>query len=105
LTARAICGSGLHPGLGIHHHNRYDPLCLVDDLMEPFRAIVDRAVVSDRSAIETAARQGSSLPRRSRELLAGIVQVRLRLNGESRTLPDVLSRVSASLAESFVSGE
>ena len=43
-VARAICGTGLHPALGIHHHNQYNPMCLADDLMEPFRPIVDRKV-------------------------------------------------------------
>ena len=43
-VARAICGTGLHPALGIHHHNQYNPMCLADDLMEPFRPIVDRRV-------------------------------------------------------------
>ncbi|MFW6303056.1 MAG: type II CRISPR-associated endonuclease Cas1, partial [Candidatus Sumerlaeota bacterium] len=42
ITARAICGAGLHPTLGLHHHNRYNPYCLADDLMEPFRPVVDK---------------------------------------------------------------
>ena len=40
-TARAVCGSGLHPSLGIHHGTRVNPFALVDDLMEPFRPLVD----------------------------------------------------------------
>ena len=43
-VARALCGTGLHPALGIHHHNQYNPMCLADDLMEPFRPMVDRRV-------------------------------------------------------------
>lgn len=42
-VARAIAGAGLHPSIGIHHHNRYDPFCLADDLVEPLRPLVDRA--------------------------------------------------------------
>ncbi len=42
--ARAICGAGLHPSLGIHHHNQYDPFCLADDLVEPLRPIIDAEV-------------------------------------------------------------
>ena len=41
LVARAIVAGGLHPAIGIHHHNQYNALCLVDDLMEPFRPWVD----------------------------------------------------------------
>ncbi len=43
-VARAIVGAGLHPALGIHHHNQYNAFCLADDAMEPLRAIVDRRV-------------------------------------------------------------
>ena len=41
MIARAIVGSGLHPALGLHHHNQYNGLCLADDLIEPFRPWVD----------------------------------------------------------------
>jgi CRISP-associated protein Cas1 len=43
-VARALCGSGLNPALGIHHHNQYDALCLADDLVEPLRPAVDLVV-------------------------------------------------------------
>ena len=39
--ARAIMCAGLHPGIGIHHKNQNNPMRLVDDLMEPFRPLVD----------------------------------------------------------------
>lgn len=41
---RAISGAGLHPSLGIHHCNQYNPMCLADDLMEPFRPLIDFCV-------------------------------------------------------------
>lgn len=44
VVGRAIAAAGLHPALGIHHHNRYDAFSLADDLMEPYRPLVDRAV-------------------------------------------------------------
>ena len=43
-TARAICASGLHPALGVFHHNQYNAFCLADDLIEPFRPLVDSCV-------------------------------------------------------------
>ncbi len=43
-TARAIIAAGLHPTLGIHHSNEGNPMRLVDDLMEPFRPMVDLLV-------------------------------------------------------------
>lgn len=44
MVARAIVGSGLHPTIGLNHHNQYNSLCLADDLMEPFRPWVDLKV-------------------------------------------------------------
>lgn len=43
-TARAVCSAGLTPALGIHHRNRKNAFALVDDLMEPFRPVVDKTV-------------------------------------------------------------
>jgi CRISPR-associated protein Cas1 len=40
-TARAVVAAGLHPSIGIHHSNDNNALRLVDDLMEPFRPVVD----------------------------------------------------------------
>ena len=45
IVAKAIVDTGLIPVLGIFHRNRYNPYCLADDLMEPYRPIVDRAVI------------------------------------------------------------
>lgn len=44
-TARAVVAAGLHPSLGLHHRNRVNDMCLVDDLMEPFRPVVDLMTV------------------------------------------------------------
>ncbi|AUC82209.1 type II CRISPR-associated endonuclease Cas1 [Lacinutrix sp. Bg11-31] len=45
-TARALSGSGLLNTLGIHHKNKYNAFALADDIMEPYRPIVDEAVYS-----------------------------------------------------------
>jgi len=43
-VARAVMAAGLHPSFGLMHSNRLNPMVLIDDLMEPFRPIVDREV-------------------------------------------------------------
>jgi len=43
-TARAICGAGLQPSLGIFHHHPQNAMALADDVMEPFRPVVDLSV-------------------------------------------------------------
>lgn len=46
IASRAVCASGLHPTLGIFHTNRANAFALSDDLMEPFRPMVDLAVAA-----------------------------------------------------------
>lgn len=40
-VARYVVAAGLHPGVPVHHANETNPMRLVDDLMEPFRPLVD----------------------------------------------------------------
>jgi len=43
-TARAVIAAGLHPGIGLHHSHDNNAMRLVDDLMEPFRPVIDLKV-------------------------------------------------------------
>lgn len=43
-TARAVVSAGLHPTLGLFHSNEGNAMRLVDDLMEPFRPMIDLKV-------------------------------------------------------------
>lgn len=43
-TARSVVAAGLHPTLGLHHSNESNAMRLVDDLMEPFRPVIDLKV-------------------------------------------------------------
>jgi CRISPR-associated protein Cas1 len=43
-TARAVIAAGLHPSIGLHHSHDNNPMRLVDDLMEPFRPVIDLKV-------------------------------------------------------------
>ena len=45
IVARSIVETGLLPVLGIFHKNKYNPYCLADDLMEPYRPFVDWLVM------------------------------------------------------------
>ncbi|WP_396601230.1 type II CRISPR-associated endonuclease Cas1 [Algibacter sp. R77976] len=44
IVARALVSSGLLPVLGIYHRNKYNPYCLADDIMEPYRPFIDKLV-------------------------------------------------------------
>ncbi len=52
-VARSITAAGLHPSMGLHHHNQYNPYCLADDLMEPFRPLVDSVVYDQYVACQS----------------------------------------------------
>lgn len=101
MTARACCAAGLHPTLGINHHNRYDPFCLADDLMEPFRPVVDCAVRKlnpDNREIEEL----SSAFRR--EILSALLG-KISLRNEWRDLTDLLRISAEQTAKSFQTGK
>jgi CRISPR-associated protein Cas1 len=44
LVSRAICAAGLHPTISVFHSNRANAFALADDLMEPYRPLVDLMV-------------------------------------------------------------
>lgn len=93
LTARAICSVGLHPALGMHHHNRYDPFALASDLMEPFRPLVDESVA--RIVFE----QGEHVvlgKNVKRTIISGVTRL-IEMDGEARTIFSVLAKTASSL--------
>ncbi len=97
IVARSVCAAGLHPSLGLHHHNRYDAFRLVDDLMEPFRPIVDRAVSFYCEAY------GSNAPvdKQAKTALIGALMGKFTVNKHSRSLFDIANRTAASLVDIF----
>ena len=97
IVARGICATGFHPSLGLHHHNQYNPYCLADDLMEPFRPIVDRTVY--RQAEWSA--MSDILTHDDKEELITPLLGRLSLDGELRTLFDVVAHLANSLVQFF----
>jgi len=96
-VARAICASGLHPSLGLHHCNRYDAFCLADDLMEPFRPVVDAAILP----IVRARGMNAPVDREFKIEILSLLSGRFDANGERRTLFDWLSSSSSSLAHIY----
>lgn len=93
-VARAICAAGLHPSLGVHHHGRENPFCLADDLMEPYRPLVDAEVCRLVGALGADA----ALTPVVKQQLVAVMHARLPDSGESRTVFDWIGRSAASLA-------
>jgi len=65
-TARAVVAAGLHPSIGLHHSHDNNALRLVDDLMEPFRPMIDLTVwqLNASGAREVTAETKRALVRR-----------------------------------------
>lgn len=99
-VGRALCAAGLHPSLGVHHHGRNNPFCLADDVMEPYRALVDHEVA--RSVGEWGS--DAPLDGKSKSRLVGVLHERLTSKGEDRTVLDWIGRTAWSVAESFLTG-
>jgi CRISPR-associated protein Cas1 len=97
IVARAICASGFHPAIGLHHHNQYNAYCLADDLMEPFRPLVDRVV---RLQFLETGHVGALTPELKSELIEPLLG-RFLLNGELLTLFEVATHMVASLVQFF----
>ena len=93
-VARAICAAGLHPSIGLRHHNRYDPFCLAADLMEPFRPLVDRRVISWIAHNPPSGPFDSSV----KKWLIESITMRYWVDREERVLSDILFRMASSLA-------
>jgi CRISPR-associated protein Cas1 len=66
-TYAAVSAAGLWPSLGIHHRHRSNAGCLVDDLMEPFRPLVDRIAFDEINPDEF-------LSPENKALLAGVLE-------------------------------
>lgn len=98
IVARALCGAGLHPSLGLHHHNKYNPFCLADDLMEPLRPIVDKAVLG----FVVANPDTSEVTKQARAYVIDRLMQRYVNLGEARTLFDLAHRAASRLAAVYM---
>ncbi len=99
-TARAVCAAGLHPALGLHHGSRVNDFALVDDLMEPYRPVVDMAVA--RLVFDCGDNDPDEelTPERKRELVKILQQDMLSENGAS-PLANCLGTLARSVVESI----
>jgi CRISP-associated protein Cas1 len=97
-VARALSGSGLLPTLGIHHRNKYNAYCLADDIMEPYRPFVDKAVAEILSDTPDHHVITKNLKARFLRILTADV----RMDGEKSPLLVALSQTTASLAECYL---
>jgi CRISPR-associated protein Cas1 len=96
-TAKALVGSGLLPTFGIHHRNRYNAYRLADDIMEPYRPIVDELILN-------VWRKYPNYEELTSEIKAELLQTLtcdVQFKKKKRPLAVALSHTTASLAQCF----
>lgn len=101
--ARSVVAAGLNPTIGLHHANRSNSFALVDDLIEPFRPLVD-AVVWQMA--QEAVQDGRTLDVDSaaKQRLAALIAADLDLQGATSPVSVAAQRLAQSLAASFIAG-
>jgi CRISP-associated protein Cas1 len=94
-TARAVMAAGLHPSLGLMHANRGNAMVLIDDLMEPFRPIVDREVhrLKSEGIVEVSTEAKTALAR--------VMVVDLPAEEGLSPVMTCLDRLAGSLAKAY----
>jgi CRISP-associated protein Cas1 len=95
--ARSIVGAGLMPTLGIFHRNRYNAYCLADDLMEPYRPLVDKVVCDLLHEHET----DQDIPLHIKKILLNIPAMDVNIEGEKSPLMIATQRTAISLVKCF----
>lgn len=97
IVARALVSSGLLPVLGIFHKNKYNPYCLADDVMEPYRPYVDKMVCNYL--------QNNDAPEKlTKEVKAYLLQIATQdviIDGKQRPLLVAVSFTTASLYKCY----
>ena len=94
-VARAVVAAGLHPTIGIFHANRGNAFALADDLVEPFRPIVDATVVAMLD-------QGvEALDPAIKRRFATLIAFDVRIGDEMSPVSVAAQRLAGSLARSF----
>lgn len=96
--ARAIVAAGLHPTLGIQHSNCSNAFALADDLIEPFRPLVD-------ALAESMMRQGvTHLDPAQKRRFARLIALDLQIAGETSPVAIGAVRIAQSLGRAFETG-
>ncbi|MGV3771182.1 MAG: type II CRISPR-associated endonuclease Cas1 [Sphingobium phenoxybenzoativorans] len=99
MCARSVVASGLHPSIGVHHANRANAFALADDLVEPFRPLVDAL------AVRLAARGIDTVSPEAKRAFAGLIALDLPGGDGTTTVAGAANRSAQTLARAFQSGQ
>jgi CRISPR-associated protein Cas1 len=97
IVARALVVSGLFPTFGVHHKNQYNAYCLADDVMEPYRPLVDAFILEKIDHLEV----GEELTREWKLHLLKIPTLDVGMEKERRPLMVAASMTTSSLVKVY----
>ena len=97
LVARALVSSGMYPGIGIFHNNKYNAFCLADDIMEPYRPYVDELVLNMKGIHA----EDEGLTRDQKITLLKLPQIDVVIQDQKSPLFHAVSKTTASLFKCF----
>ncbi|MCH9852089.1 MAG: type II CRISPR-associated endonuclease Cas1 [Alphaproteobacteria bacterium] len=95
-VARAVVAAGLLPAFGLHHANKLNPFCLVDDVIEPFRPLIDRLVIENHDIFI-----GDVTPEH-KAILTDIINHPIIYHDEQISVHHAIQNLSTSLAQIFL---
>lgn len=94
--ARALVGAGLMLNPGVFHKNQYNPFPLADDMMEPFRPLID-GIVLEIVDSETMESEPFELTPAHKRALLGVFQLNVLINERQRELHLAMQQTASSL--------
>lgn len=98
LVARAVVAAGLHPSIGVHHANRGNAFALSDDLIEPFRPLVDSLT------LRLVATGVAGVTPEAKRAFAGLIALDLPSPVGTTTVSGAANRLAQTLADCFETG-
>lgn len=93
IVARAIVSSGMLPALGIFHKNKYNPYCLADDIMEPYRPFADKLVLEWKNQNHSV----KELDKHAKAYLMSIATLDVEIDDLTRPLMVAVTTTTSSL--------
>lgn len=97
-TCRAVVAAGLNPTVGLHHSNKNNAFALADDLMEPFRPLVDC------TAKCLAEQHGPKVDANAKQAMAQLIALDLPFGDKVTPTSVALIKLATSLGKSFENG-
>lgn len=102
-VARSLAVAGLIPAIGIHHRSVTNPFNLADDIIEPFRAVVELAVYEMRepNGWDPPYHPDVGLSINDRRDLSAVLTRQVQIADQQMNASDAIDYCVASLVRSF----